>query len=91
MKTFAAIILTPFVFVLHGFVYATLWGWFVAPTFDLPNLSIPTAIGIDLLLSLVFSGVNTGKSNKNFQEVLLFCITFPLLVLFTAWIVLQFN
>lgn len=36
---------------LEGFVISALWGWFVSPTFGLPALSIPLALGISLVLS----------------------------------------
>jgi hypothetical protein len=34
--------------IVDGFVVRALWGWFVAPTFGLPLLSLPLAIGVAL-------------------------------------------
>lgn len=36
----------------QAYVFATLWGWFVVTTFDLPALSVPVAFGILLLVSM---------------------------------------
>lgn len=35
--------------VVEGFVLMKLWAWFIIPTFGLPALSIPVAIGICLI------------------------------------------
>lgn len=34
-----------------GYALSILWGWFVVPTFHLPALSIPAAIGISMIVS----------------------------------------
>lgn len=39
--------------IVEGFLLATLWGWFIAPIFHLPLLSVPQAIGIALTVTLV--------------------------------------
>jgi hypothetical protein len=36
---------------LEGWVISLLWGWFMVPTFGLPSLSIPLALGISLVIS----------------------------------------
>jgi hypothetical protein len=35
----------------NGYVLTILWGWFIAPTFGLPALSLATAIGLALVVS----------------------------------------
>lgn len=37
----------------HGWVIATLWLWFVVPQFHLATISLRTAIGLDLLVTMV--------------------------------------
>ena len=37
--------------ILNGYVLTILWGWFIIPTFHLPPLSIPAAIGIAMVAS----------------------------------------
>ena len=91
MKILLSILLFPLSLVWNGFVFTKLWAWFVAPTFDLPILSIPTAIGIQVLIVMLFPKSNSDRDTKNFAEIWLFSFAFPLVALVIAWIVLQFN
>ena len=91
MKILLSILLFPLSLVWNGFVFTKLWVWFVAPTFDLPILSIPTAIGIQVLIVMLFPKSNSDRDTKNFAEIWLFFFAFPLVALVIAWIVLQFN
>ena len=91
MKILLSILLFPLSLVWNGFVFTKLWAWFVAPTFDLPILSIPTAIGIQVLIVLLFPESNSNKDTKDFAEIWSFSFVFPLVALVIAWIVLQFN
>jgi hypothetical protein len=36
-----------------GFAIATMWDWFVVPSFDLPGLSLPAAYGMGILAAYV--------------------------------------
>jgi uncharacterized membrane protein len=36
-----------------GYVLSVLWAWFVVPTFGLPALTIPVAIGLALIVSFM--------------------------------------
>jgi predicted membrane-bound mannosyltransferase len=45
------LLVTPFTFALWGYTTSVLWSWFVVPQFALAPLSVPTAIGISLVLS----------------------------------------
>ena len=38
---------------LEGWTLATLWAWFVVPALGLPQLTIPTAVGLMVMLILV--------------------------------------
>ena len=91
MKILLAILLTPLSLIWSGFVTTKVWAWFVAPTFDLPSLSIPTAIGIQVLILLLSPKSNANENTKDFAEILSFSFAFPLVALAIAWIVLQFN
>jgi hypothetical protein len=39
---------------IQAFVATYLWAWFIVPTFGLPPLGLVTAMGISLLISLLF-------------------------------------
>lgn len=40
-------------YILHGWVVTILWAWFVVPIFHLPQISIPVAIGLEMLLIML--------------------------------------
>lgn len=80
---FVAIIL---IAVLSGFVIKTMWGWFIAPTFGLPGLSIPIAIGISFLVSyLTYSGEST--SDQGLVEILVVGFIRCIFYLAFGWII----
>lgn len=39
--------------IYEGFILKTMWAWFIVPTFGLPALSIPVAIGICLIMAFL--------------------------------------
>lgn len=39
--------------IYEGFILQTMWAWFIVPTFGLPALSIPVAIGICLIMAFL--------------------------------------
>ena len=47
--------------IVRGWVLSVLWGWFIVPTFDLPELSIGIALGIVLIIGM-FQGTNNIKN-----------------------------
>lgn len=56
--------------VLYGFVLKVLWGWFVVETFHAPELSIPVALGIALIVKYLTSSYSaTSKSSLTEQMV----------------------
>lgn len=50
---------------MNGWVLTKLWGWFIVKTFNLPSLTIPTAIGLALVISyLTIKSDNESDKNK---------------------------
>lgn len=37
----------------EGWIFQTLWGWFVATTFGIQALSLPQALGLSIFVSLI--------------------------------------
>ena len=75
--------------VLCGLVLRQLWHWFVAPTFGLPELSIPIAIGLMLVASMFLPRRELRKR----IEVRIFLARLygrPLLALAYGWLVSLF-
>ena len=80
---------------LNGFAVQQLWAWFIAPTFHLPELTIPVAYGISLFVSFVAKqslDVETKKRNEAETAMYIFGVIVlqPLFFLFVGWIVTLF-
>lgn len=58
--------------VLRGLVLAQLWKWFIVPAFGLPQISIPLAIGLSVILNyfLVTKNKREDKDEKMNSEQL---------------------
>lgn len=92
MMVFALIIALPFGAVLAGFTISKLWLWFLVPI-GLPVISIPQAIGIDILFSFLASKSHnhderefSEKMGQAFSGLLIA----PLFILFIGYIVTIF-
>jgi len=71
MRTVAQAIALPIRILLVGFVFLTFWGWFVVPTFDLPTLTLPAAIGIALAVQFITKHTpltSEERTDKEFWE-----------------------
>lgn len=83
--------------VANGFVLSKLWEWFVAPTFELPLLSIPVAMGISVVVAMLT--YQSSKSDKKSEskslneaviELILEVTLKPATTLLVGWIIYQF-
>lgn len=76
--------------ILNGYVLSVLWTWFVVPTFGLPKLSIPVAIGISLVVSYL-THQRSDSSDDDKDNLLLKWVARlvlnPLVALLFGWIV----
>lgn len=100
MKTLAQLVggLIVLVFgpIWSGYVLSILWKWFLVPTFTLPQLSIPTAIGVTLVVSyLTFHDLHEpeDKASLDVKLVRSLIIAFfrPAIALLFGWVVNQFS
>ena len=76
--------------ILNGFVLVKLWSWFIVPTFGLPALSIPLAIGIALTAKFItqdLSTINNAKKEGSGWTPIVITFINPFLVLLVGWIV----
>lgn len=78
--------------ILNGWVLSILWGWFAVPTFGLPALSIPSAIGVALVVSyLTYQYIPDRNSDEDSAgRSISFIIARPFIALFIGWIVQMF-
>lgn len=66
----AALILTPFMIALRGWVIATLWRWLIVPTFSLHVLSIWQAIGLSVMVGVLTMGVPDADDDSVLETTL---------------------
>lgn len=71
-------------FVWSGLVLKVLWGWFFVPIFGLPNLNIPQALGIALVVSYLTHRYN--EDNRKPAVVLAYAFVIPAFALLVGWI-----
>lgn len=80
--------------VLNGWALAILWGWFMVP-FGLPALSIPTAIGVALVVSFLTHQTDhyedkTKTGGERFATSVVAAFIKAPIALTIGWIVKQF-
>lgn len=78
----------PLAFILNGFTFSTIWGWFVVPAFGLPNLGIAISSGI--LLLITFACSHAQHDDETFDESLTRIFAKPLVCLLCGVILKQF-
>jgi Na+(H+)/acetate symporter ActP len=82
--------------IMNGWVLSVLWGWFIVPIFNAPQLSIPYAIGISFIIHMLTNKQSDTTNNKDKDvttiiiEALVSTFITPLLVLLFGWIVTLF-
>jgi hypothetical protein len=76
----------------RGYVLSILWGWFAVPIFGLPQLTVPAAIGVCLIVGMFFA--RNDEDNRSGWEKFgsSIAVTFigPLCTLLVGWIVKGF-
>lgn len=87
-------LLLAFSSIWSGYVLSVLWDWFMVPTFNLPQLSIPAAIGIAMAMGYLTHQTSTNKDERDGWEVfglaVVVAILKPLFALVFGWVVHQF-
>ncbi len=80
--------------VWYGYALSVLWGWFIVPALGAPALSVPSAIGIAIVVSYM-THQYSKKNSVDIEgweataEALAFSALKPLLTLGIGWIVKQ--
>lgn len=74
-----------------GYVLSVLWGWFVVPL-GAPPVTIPVAIGVSLVVSLLTKSVRPTDIDGELQlgKQAYIAAAGPALMLFVGWIVKAF-
>ncbi|NOR58433.1 MAG: hypothetical protein GQ474_07920 [Sulfurimonas sp.] len=87
------IVLLPFSAIWSGYVLSVLWGWFAVTAFNLPALSVPTAIGITTIIRFVTYVIpreDDRDSTTKAVEGVVYAALFPAVFLGYGWVAYQF-
>lgn len=78
--------------ILGGWALSVTWGWFMVPTFDLPELAIAPAIGVALVVGYLTKNIpqQGGSSADQFGMAIAEAFFRPLLIVGLGWVILQF-
>jgi hypothetical protein len=91
---FITVVMTAAITTWEGFVLTKLWAWFVVPTFGLPMLTVPVAIGICLIAAFLTHQqsfkVSSGDELKDAFNAWGYGIFVSLTIFFVGWIVKSF-
>jgi hypothetical protein len=74
----------------RGYVLSIIWGWFIVPTFGLPALSIPVAIGLSVVVGMLTSHATKTDGEKNALSAVLIAFFVPVFALLVGWIAKSF-
>lgn len=70
IKILATVVGSIVLLLYGGWIFQTLWGWFVATTFGIQTLSLPQAIGLSIFTSLITWKLPSKEdSNQTFIEI----------------------
>lgn len=68
---------------LNGFALKILWGWFIVPTFNVPGLSIPAALGFSVIVSLLTKQYLEDKRSP--RDKIIYHFSVPVFGLAIGW------
>lgn len=93
VKSVFLILVTMISVLYFGFALKTLWDWFVVTSFNLPPLSLATAMGLVVMSSLFKSSSPVDKNESDADYLakgLVEVMVRPTMVLLCGWIVSWF-
>lgn len=79
-------------FIWRGYVLSVIWGWVMVSHFGAPGMSIPVAIAVSTMVSMLTTSKagNELEDEKKWYAPLAKVFLMPLLTLFVVWAALKF-
>lgn len=71
----------------YGWAASVLWGWFVAPTFGAPAISVSQAAGISLVIGLLRFKLSAAKDETKLSTKLIALLIGPPCSVGLGWVV----
>lgn len=90
-----AIVIVGIASALNGWALSIMWGWFIVPVFNLPQLSIVQAVGVGIIISYTtkvvdYKGDDKKDQHEELARTLFSAIVKPFVFLSIGWIVTLF-
>lgn len=81
--------------ILNGWALSVLWGWFVVPLFNLPQLTIIQAIGLAMVVGFLTKDYSPAKYKdmtleERIGNLISITVFLPIMSIAMGWLVLQF-
>lgn len=89
-KFCAFVILIPAAILWAGYALQVLWGWFIVPAFGLAALTLPQAIGIDVIVTMLTSHARRSDESPQFAAAVGRAAVMPAMYLLIGWVARQF-
>lgn len=89
----AVLTIYPVAVILRGYVLSTLWGWFLVPVFQIPQLTVVPAIGLSLIAGFLTLHAQVGLQKQTFETLskrLVDVVLYPIMAFAIGWIVARF-
>lgn len=73
-----------------GYVFSTLWGWYAVPIFGAPEVSIPQAISLSMIVAILTQQARNPTDNKPELIANIMAVNFltPAYALLVGWVLL---
>ncbi len=75
---------------LRGWVLQKLWAWFIASWFGVAMLSLPVALGLSTIVTVLILDVSITRDKHDWSVMIVFSITHSLIALGVGWIITLF-
>lgn len=90
-KFCAFVLLVPAAISWAGYILQVLWGWFIVPAFGLAALTLPQAIGIDVIVTMLTSHARRASDDSpQFAAAVGRAAVMPAMYLLIGWVARQF-
>lgn len=79
---------------MSGWALSVLWGWFIVPVFELPQLTLIQAIGVGMVVSFLTRSSWKKEEKKETSEAIIEAVVtaigLPLISVGFGWVVMWF-
>lgn len=87
MFSLVALVMVVVGYLVNGIALMLLWAWFMVPTLKLPELSLPAAIGIGIVISFLTQQYIPKNEKQKIEAFVIEGFLLPIFSIIVGWIV----